>query len=179
MHTSLGPGAQKLFRHKWKKLNTASFHFGCVGEKSCIVCWNEFFPLCFKFQVEVFSYCTFSETFAIGFQKWFDHKWIDFGVFRCNMAFFVDFISACAEICMNGSSVLFVWRDQMFSVISLKGILLCSLKLLMVFNHKVLKYRLLSFNNAMQLVFLSFCVFQSLCFLGSIGKTLWLLLKTK
>ena len=28
-----------------------------------------FFLLCFGLKVEVFSYCTFTETFAIGFQK--------------------------------------------------------------------------------------------------------------
>ena len=25
------------------------------------------------FQVEIFSYCILTETFAIGFQNWFDH----------------------------------------------------------------------------------------------------------
>ena len=40
---------QKLLRHKWRKLNTACFHFGSVGEKSCIVCWNEFFSSLFPF----------------------------------------------------------------------------------------------------------------------------------
>ena len=43
MLTSLGPGAQKLLRHKSRKLNTATFHFRCVGENSCIVIWNESF----------------------------------------------------------------------------------------------------------------------------------------
>ena len=28
-----------------------------------------FFQLCFRFWIEVFSYCTFTETFAIEFQK--------------------------------------------------------------------------------------------------------------
>ena len=41
MHTSLGPGAQKLLRHKWRKLNAVSLHFRRVGENSCIVSWNE------------------------------------------------------------------------------------------------------------------------------------------
>ena len=31
--------------------------------------------------IEFFSYCTLKETFAIGFQKWFEHEWIDFRVF--------------------------------------------------------------------------------------------------
>ena len=47
IHTSLGPGAQKLLKHKRRKLNTASFHFRCVDEKSWIVCLNEFFSSLF------------------------------------------------------------------------------------------------------------------------------------
>ena len=31
MHTSLGPGTQKLLRHKWRKLYTLSFYNRCVG----------------------------------------------------------------------------------------------------------------------------------------------------
>ena len=101
MHPSLEPGAQKLLRHKWRKLNTASFHFRCVSEKSFIVCCKEFFHLCFNFYVENVSYCTFTETFAIGFQKWFDHEWIDFGLSLWSIAFFVDFVSTRTEFCIN------------------------------------------------------------------------------
>ena len=43
VHTSLGPGAQKLLRHKRRKLDTGSFQFRCVCENSCIVSWNESF----------------------------------------------------------------------------------------------------------------------------------------
>ena len=40
-----------------------------------------FIRLCFIIYIEVFSYCTLTEKFAIGFQMWFDHEWIDFRVF--------------------------------------------------------------------------------------------------
>ena len=40
-----------------------------------------FFHLYFRFWIEDFSYCTLTETCAIGFQKWFDHEWIEFGFF--------------------------------------------------------------------------------------------------
>ena len=69
MRTSLEPGAQKLLGQMRRKLDTASFHFRYVGEKSCVISWNEFFHLCFKFYVVVSSYCLITETFAIGFQK--------------------------------------------------------------------------------------------------------------
>ena len=40
-------------------------HF--VGEYKCILKWNELFHLLVRFSNEVFSYCTLTETFAIGF----------------------------------------------------------------------------------------------------------------
>ena len=43
MHTSPAPGAQKLLRHKGRKMDTASFHFRFVGENICTVSWNETF----------------------------------------------------------------------------------------------------------------------------------------
>ena len=67
---------------------------------------------------------------------------------------------------------------SIFLMFSLRGILVCSLKMLLLFSHRILHYGLISFRNAMQLYFLSFCVFQPI-FLGRSGKTLWLLLKTK
>ena len=45
------------------------------------------FQLCFRFSIEVFSYCTLTGTFALGFQKFFDHEWIDF-VFLLENGFF-------------------------------------------------------------------------------------------
>ena len=65
MHTCLRPGAQILFRHKWKKLASASFSLHCADWYSFPGYWNEFFYLCFRFWIEVLSYCTFTETFAI------------------------------------------------------------------------------------------------------------------
>ena len=52
-----------------------------------------FFQLCFMFEIEDFSYCSLTETYANGFQKPFDHEWIDNGVFCWKMASFVNFIS--------------------------------------------------------------------------------------
>ena len=43
MHTCLWPGAQTWFRHKWRKLVTASFLFHCIDCWSCLRYWNAFF----------------------------------------------------------------------------------------------------------------------------------------
>ena len=136
-----------------------------------------FFQLCFRFSIEVFSYCTLTETFALGFQKLFDHEWIDFGVFCWERASFVDFTSVWTEICKTFSIDVLFWRHQNFSMFSLRGFLVCSLKMLVLFSHMILWYRLKSLRKAMQLYLLSLFVFEPI-FLGSSGKCLWLLLKT-
>ena len=56
-------------------------HFVVLIGVNASVIWMKFFMLCFGFQIEVSSYCTLTETFAIGFEKWFDHEWSDCGVF--------------------------------------------------------------------------------------------------
>ena len=57
------------------------FCFNVFTGKAASVIGMRLFQLCFRFKNEVFSYCTLTETFAIGFQKWFGHEWIDFAVF--------------------------------------------------------------------------------------------------
>ena len=82
------------------------------------------------------------------------------------------------EICKNSSIVFLYWRHQIFSIFSLRGILVCSLKMLVLFSRRILKYRLISFRKAMQLYQVSLFVFEPV-FVGSSGKCLWLLLKIK
>ena len=88
--------------------------FVCVIGMSC-------FQLCFRFLIEVFSYCTLTKTFAIAFQNWFDHEWIDFGFFCWKMASFVDFISVWTEICKNCSIVILFWGHQFFFNFQFEG----------------------------------------------------------
>ena len=49
------------------------FYFIVLMGAVASVIGMSFFQLCFRFWIEVFSYCTFTETFAIEFQKLFDH----------------------------------------------------------------------------------------------------------
>ena len=89
-------GAHRLLRHKLLKLDAASLLLRYIDRYSCLCCWNEFFQLCFRFCTEVFSNCIFEKTFAIGFQKGFDHKRIEFGVSSSN----------CGLICWS-----WIWMD--------------------------------------------------------------------
>ena len=105
------------------------FYFLVLIDIVVSVIGMSFLQLCFRFQIEVFSYCTLTETFAIGFQKWFDHECIDFGVFCWELASLVDFISVWTEICKRCSIVFLFWRHQFFSMFRLSVILVCSLKM--------------------------------------------------
>ena len=53
-------------------------------------------------------------------------------------SFFVDFISVWSEIWKNYSIVVLFWRHQILSMFSLRGILVCSLKTLLLFSHRIL-----------------------------------------
>ena len=138
MHTSLGPGAQKLLWHKWGRWIDLPLIFALLVKMVESFVGLSLFHLWVTFQVEVFAYCNLGETFENGFQNWFDHDCVIFGVFCCNMHRFVDFISAWTEICMNRSVVVLFWRHQSFSIVSLRGILVCFLKMLVLFSHRIL-----------------------------------------
>ena len=57
------------------------FHFIILIGIVASVFRMSFLQQCFRFQFEIFSYCTLKVTFAIGFQKWIDLEWSDFGCF--------------------------------------------------------------------------------------------------
>ena len=48
MHTCHWPGAQIWFRHKWRKLVTASLLLHCIDGYSCLRYWIEFFSAVFQ-----------------------------------------------------------------------------------------------------------------------------------
>ena len=58
--------------------------------------------------------------------------------FCWKMASFVDLMSVWTEICKNCSIVVLFWQHQFFSMFSLKGNVVCSLKLLVLFSHMIL-----------------------------------------
>ena len=116
MHTCLWPGAQILFRHKWRKLATASPLLHCNDTYSCLGSWNEFFS---GFQVLSWSFLerNVTETFAIGVRNWFDHEWVIFGDFCWIMPRYVNFMSAWTKNSMNCSFFIPFWRHQIFSIV--------------------------------------------------------------
>ena len=85
---------------------------------------------------EIFSYCTFSELFAIGIQNWIDHEKIDFWVFCLLVPRFFVVISARTKICKICSIVYLFRRHEIFTVISLRGHLVCFLVVPLSFNRR-------------------------------------------
>ena len=58
--------------------------------------------------------------------------------FLLENGFFVDFISAWTQICMNCFKCVCLLTTSNLSMISLRGILVCSLKKLLLFSHMIL-----------------------------------------
>ena len=88
------------------------YFFVLIGVVASVIGMS-FSQLCFRFYIEVFSYCVLMETFAIGFQNWFDHESIDFWVFRSELASFVNFKSLSTEICKSCSIFVLFWWHQL------------------------------------------------------------------
>ena len=57
--------------------------------------------------------------------------------FCWKMASLVDLISVWIEICRNCSIVILFWRHEIFSMFSLRDFLVCSLKILLLFSHRI------------------------------------------
>ena len=65
---------------------------------------------------------------------------IDLRVFCWNIPCYVDFISAWTEICKNCWNVIFFQRQQIFSRVSLRGSLVCSLTVPVLFSHRIFDF---------------------------------------
>ena len=133
IHTCLWPGAQIWFRHEWKNLEAASLLLHCIDRYSHWRYWNGFFSALFHVLDWSFllhfdgKLCNWILKVIWPRMDWF---WV---FFCCEMAFFVDFISVWTEVCKNCSFVVLFRRHQIFSMFSLRGILVCSLKMLVLF----------------------------------------------
>ena len=138
MHLCHWPGAQIWFRHKWRKLVTASLLLLCIDGYSCLRYWNEFFSAVFQVLDWSFLVLHFYGNVCNWIPKviWPRMDW--FWGFCWKMASFVDFISVWSEICKKCSIVDLFWRHQIFSLFSWRGILVCSLKMLVLLSHRIL-----------------------------------------
>ena len=138
MHTCLSPGAQKWFRHEWRKLVTASVLLHCIDGYSCLRYWNEFFSAVFQVLDWSFLVLHFDGNVCNWIPKvnWLRMDW--FWSFLLENGFF-----RWLHICMdwnlqellNCYSFLTTW---IFLLFSLRGILICSLKMLVLFCRTIL-----------------------------------------
>ena len=137
MHTCLWTGAQMWFRHQWKKLVTASFLLHCTEKLwlPLLLEWVIFscvsgFRLNFsrlslqrkRLQLDSKSVLT-TNGLILGF---FVGKWLPSStsyLHGLNIAWI--------------SQLLFFWRHHFFSMFSLRGILGCSLKTLVLFSDRI------------------------------------------
>ena len=80
----------------------------------------------------------FEETFAVGFQKWFDYKWIEFVFFLEIRALFVDFGSEWTKNFKKCWNLCLIWRHQVFSITSWSVNPVCCSNVLVLFSHTFL-----------------------------------------
>ena len=139
MHTCHWPGAQIWFRHKWRKLVTACLLLHCIDGYSCLCYWNGSSSAAFQVLDWSFLVLHFYGNVCNWIPKviWPRMDWY-FGVFCWKMASLVDFLSVWTKICKNCSIVILFWRHQFFSMFSLRGILVCSSKMLVLLSHRIL-----------------------------------------
>ena len=138
MHTCLWPGAQIWFRHKWSKLVTASVLLHFIGGYSCLRYWNEFFSAVFFVFDWSFLVLRFDRNVCNWIPKviwpWMDWFWgflLETGFFRWfNMC-----MDWNLQEMLNSYSFLTI---SIFSIFSLIGALVCSLKKVVFFSHRIL-----------------------------------------
>ena len=58
----------------WRQL---FFYFNVIMKVVASFTGMSFYHMWVWFEVEVFSHCSVTETFAIGFRKWYDHERVD------------------------------------------------------------------------------------------------------
>ena len=139
VHTCLWPGAQIWFRHKWRKLVTASLLLHCIYWFSCLRYWNEFFLSCVSGFRLKFS------RIALSWKRLQLDSRSDLTTNGLILGFFVgkcllSLTSYLFELKSAGIAQLLFFFDDMklFRCFSLRGILVCSLKMLVLFSHMIL-----------------------------------------
>ena len=137
IHTCHWPGAQIWSIHTRRKLATASLLRPCIDWYGCVRYWNEFFSAVFQILDWSFLVLHFDGNVCNWIPKviWSRMNW--FWVFLLEMASCNDLISVWTDICKNCSIVILYWRHQVFSVFSLRGILVCSSKKLLILARRV------------------------------------------
>ena len=128
MNTYLWPGAQIWFRHKWRKLVTASLLLHCIDWYGCLRYWNEFCSAVFRVLDWIFLVLHFDGNVFNWIPKviWPRMDW--FWGFLLGNGFF-----RRLHICMDWNlqellNFFLFWRHQIFSIFILRVILVCSLK---------------------------------------------------
>ena len=136
MHTCLWPGAQIWFWHKWRKLVTASLLLDCIDGYSYRRYWNEFFSAVFdasdwSFLVLHFDWnvCNWIPNVIWPRMDWF---WVFFRKWLPPLTSYL-FGLKSAKI----AQFLLLLMSSIFSLYRLRGILVCFLKMLLLFSHRI------------------------------------------
>ena len=138
MHLCHWAGAQIWFRHKWRKLVTASLLLNCIDGYSCLRYWCEFFSAVFQvldwsFLVLHFygNVCNWIPKVIWPRMDWFWGFLLENGFFR--------WLHICMEWNLQEMLNCFSFFDDIkFFRCLVWGIFWSSLKMLLLFSHRVL-----------------------------------------
>ena len=103
--------AQKLFRHKWRKLAAAFFFFIVLMDIADSNILKSFFHLYFRFWMKFFRIAVSRKRLQLESKLNLTATGIFFIVFWWIMTGLVDLISAWTKVCLNCSMLILFWRN--------------------------------------------------------------------
>ena len=173
IHASLGPCAEMLLRHNWRKLDTFLFFFTALvnivvwllgpslfASVGRVLCWS-FLVLHFYWNV-----CNWVPKLIWTRRDWF---WsFSFGMCSVSPSSYPHGLKPAIIV-----QLCFIRWHQVFSMNILRYILICSSMVPVTFSHEIIQNPLVSFINAIQLYF-SVCASSS--FIGSSDESTFLIL---
>ena len=137
-HICLWTGAQFLFRLKWRNCYTVSLLLRYIGPSSCAVSKNESFFICGSGFRWMFSRTAlFWKGLQLGSKT-------DLTTNGLTLEFFVGICLVSLTSYLLGrkfswfAQIFFFWRHQVFSIVWLWCILVCSLNVPILINHGIL-----------------------------------------
>ena len=136
MHQFLRSGAQMMSRHRWRKNNKVPLGLPCSDVHSWVVPWRVFSPSVgddLDWSIRIFpcdrNVCSWTSKMI-----WLCNR-NDRNVFFCQSRILMDWII----IWKNWSNLFLFWRQKIFSVVYLRGILVRSLNQNILSSHRIFR----------------------------------------
>ena len=155
-HSSLGPGAQVMFKHKRRKMAAVSRFFNVPMNTIFRFLGMSFFIFVSAFRLKFLRIGVSRKRLQSTSKTDLNMNALTLGFLLLEYGFFVDFISMWTQICKSCSKLFLFRRHRVFPINSLRGLLVGYLNVPAVFRHRIFLSRLNGFINATQPYLLCF-----------------------